>query len=71
MELYSICIIIVQCTLHFMLSGSIEIFERGDEGLMCKFANNAYRRAKRANSRRSIKDKFDIDDVETLTPEQM
>ncbi|XP_025158841.1 uncharacterized protein LOC105184757 isoform X2 [Harpegnathos saltator] len=60
-----------KCTLHFMLSDSIEIFERGDENVVCKFTNDLYRRARSVNSNHSIKENFNIHDVETLTPEQI
>lgn len=64
--------IILQCTLHFMLSSSIEIFERGDEGTVCRYADNAYRYARSVDNNYSINTNFNIpDEVETLTPEQM
>ncbi|XP_014480886.1 PREDICTED: uncharacterized protein LOC106747658 [Dinoponera quadriceps] len=63
---------IERCSLHFMLSGSIEIFERGDENVVCKVTNNAYRRrTRRAISERPAKENLNINDVETLTPEQI
>lgn len=60
-----------QCSLHFMLSSSIEIFERGDENTVCRFTDNAYRRARSATGSHSNKNLDVHDDVETLTPEQM
>ncbi|XP_012278455.1 uncharacterized protein LOC105698628 isoform X2 [Orussus abietinus] len=63
--------IIERCSLHAMLSSSIELFERGDEGTTCKLTNELYRQWKRSvddddsGIRKSIPE-----DVETLTPEQ-
>lgn len=55
-----------------MLSSSIEIFERGDEGTVCRYADNAYRYARSVDNNHSINTNFNIpDEVETLTPEQM
>lgn len=55
-----------------MLSGSIELYERGDEGTVCKYAENANRNTRSVinNHHRSTNASAD-DDVETLTPEQM
>lgn len=53
-----------------MLSSSIEIFERGDEGTVCRYADNAYRYARSVDNH-SINTNFNTDEVETLTPEQM
>lgn len=53
-----------------MLSSSIEIFEREGESTVCRYTDNAYRMARSVTDSRS-KANLDIDDVETLTPEQM
>ncbi|XP_072752616.1 uncharacterized protein [Anoplolepis gracilipes] len=67
---YDIISDIERCTLHFMLSSSIEIFERGDEATVCRYADN-YRNVRSVDNR-SINTNFDIpEEVETLTPEQM
>ncbi|XP_029678047.1 uncharacterized protein LOC115244498 [Formica exsecta] len=69
---YDIISDIERCTLHFMLSSSIEIFERGDEGTVCRYADNAYRYARNVDNNHSINTNFNIpDEVETLTPEQI
>ncbi|KAM0732480.1 N-acetylmuramoyl-L-alanine amidase [Formica fusca] len=69
---YDIISDIERCTLHFMLSSSIEIFERGDEGTVCRYADNAYRYARSVDNNHSINTNFNIpDEVETLTPEQI
>ncbi|XP_023246889.1 uncharacterized protein LOC111643380 [Copidosoma floridanum] len=57
---------IERCTLHSMLSSSIDIFERGDESRTCRFANYAFRRFGRSTDERNVKE-----DVETLTAEQI
>ncbi|XP_078046275.1 uncharacterized protein LOC144474824 [Augochlora pura] len=71
--------LIERCTLHFMLSGSIEIFERGDESKVCKYAS-AYRypRSLSLNDEVTSKASSDVeaddantDDVETLTPDEL
>ncbi|XP_050446645.1 uncharacterized protein LOC126849116 [Cataglyphis hispanica] len=68
---YDIINDIERCTLHFMLSSSIEIFERGDEGTVCRYADNAYRYARSVDTNHSINTNFKTDEVETLTPEQI
>ncbi|XP_032678684.1 uncharacterized protein LOC116847626 [Odontomachus brunneus] len=68
---YDILTDIEKCTLHFMLSDSIDIFQRDDESLVCKFTNNAYRRTRSASNNLLTEKKFNIHDVETLTPEQI
>ncbi|XP_011501690.1 PREDICTED: uncharacterized protein LOC105365272 [Ceratosolen solmsi marchali] len=56
-----------RCTLHSMLSSSIDIFERGDESRVCKFSNYGYQRYSRSTSQhKGVKS-----DVETLSPEQL
>ncbi|OXU23557.1 hypothetical protein TSAR_013207 [Trichomalopsis sarcophagae] len=57
-----------RCTLHSMLSSSIDIFERGDESRVCKVANYAYRRYSRSAE---IREKNVKEEVETLTAEQL
>lgn len=55
-----------------MLSSSIEIYERGNEGTVCRYADSMYRSARSVDNKHSINTNFNIDDdVETLTPEQM
>ncbi|XP_070159046.1 uncharacterized protein [Polyergus mexicanus] len=69
---YDIISDVERCTLHFMLSSSIEIFERGDEGTVCRYADNAYRYARSVDNNHSINTNINIpDEVETLTPEQI
>lgn len=54
-----------------MLSSSIEIYERHDEGTTCRF-DNAYRRARSINNNNNfINAKFKNRDAEVLTSEQM
>ncbi|KAL0102783.1 hypothetical protein PUN28_018225 [Cardiocondyla obscurior] len=68
---YNMLTDVERCTLHFMLSSSIEIFERMDENTVCRYTDNAYRSA-RSVTKIHPKTNFDVhDDVETLTPEQM
>lgn len=70
--LYSQMTDIERCTLHFMLSSSIEIFERGDENTICRYTDNAYRSARSVISNHSTNINSNVhDDVETLTPEQI
>jgi len=55
-----------------MLSSSIEIFERGDENIVCKYIDDAYRNVRSVINNYSINTNLDVhDDIETLTPEQM
>ncbi|EZA47608.1 hypothetical protein DMN91_012408 [Ooceraea biroi] len=69
---YDVITDIERCTLHFMLSSSIEMYERGDEGTECRHTDNAYRNARSVSSNHSGNSESDIhDDVETLTPEQI
>lgn len=60
-----------RCTLHFMLSSSIDIFERGDEGTVCRFANSAYRNIRSIDKNDSNNTNNINDDVETLSPEEI
>ncbi|XP_071627923.1 uncharacterized protein [Temnothorax longispinosus] len=65
---------IERCTLHFMLSSSIEIFERGDENTVCRYTDNAYRSARSVTYSNGTYSNTNLDvhdDVETLTPEQI
>ncbi|XP_025994720.2 uncharacterized protein LOC105203338 [Solenopsis invicta] len=63
---------IERCTLHFMLSSSIEVYHRGDESQTCRYADNAYRIARSVSSNYPPKANLEIhDDVETLSPEQI
>jgi hypothetical protein len=68
---YNIITDIERCTLHFMLSSSIEIFERGDETTVCRYTDDAYRSARSVISNYSTNNLGVHDDVETLTPEQI
>lgn len=62
---------IERCTLHFMLSSSIDIFERGDEGTTCRFVNGVYRNIRSTDKNDTKNLESIIDDVETLSPEQI
>nr|XP_012215807.1 PREDICTED: uncharacterized protein LOC105668157 [Linepithema humile] len=69
---YNIITDVERCTLHFMLSSSIEVYERHDESMVCRYADNAYRSARSVGRNHSTNANSDIDrDVETLTPEQI
>ncbi|XP_053983620.1 uncharacterized protein LOC128878955 isoform X1 [Hylaeus volcanicus] len=61
---------IERCTLHFMMSSSIEIYERGDEGKVCKYAN-AYRYARDVGSDDDGNVKGANSDVETLSSDEI
>ncbi|KYN10547.1 hypothetical protein ALC57_17152 [Trachymyrmex cornetzi] len=62
---------IEKCTLHFMLSNSIEMYERGDENKVCRLTGS-FRSVRSVISNYSINTNLDMhDDVETLTPEQI
>nr|XP_034193342.1 uncharacterized protein LOC117610265 [Osmia lignaria] len=59
-----------RCTLHFMLSSTIDVFERGDEAKVCRIAN------RRRSVRSILKDnktptESTINDVETLSSEEL
>jgi len=54
-----------------MLSSSIEIWERGDENIVCRYTDNAYRNVRSVINNYSITNLDEHDDIETLTPEQM
>ncbi|KAG7207188.1 hypothetical protein KM043_008875 [Ampulex compressa] len=62
---------IERCTLHFMLSSSIEIFQRGDEGTVCRFANSQYRNIRSIDVNESASTKTIYDDVETFSPNEI
>ncbi|KAI4497475.1 hypothetical protein M0802_007486 [Mischocyttarus mexicanus] len=62
---------IERCTLHFMLSSSVNIFERGDEGTVCRYANSAYRNIRSIDKNNNNNSKNINDDVETLSPEEI
>ncbi|KAK2580343.1 hypothetical protein KPH14_001240 [Odynerus spinipes] len=62
---------IERCTLHFMVSSSIDIFERGDEGTVCRFANGAYRSIRSIDKNDTNNSGAIIEDVETLSPEEI
>ncbi|XP_011055834.1 PREDICTED: uncharacterized protein LOC105146903 [Acromyrmex echinatior] len=62
---------IERCTLHFMLSSSIEMYERGDENKVCRLTG-PFRSVRSVISNYSLNTNLDMhDDVETLTPEQI
>ncbi|XP_017878386.1 uncharacterized protein LOC108623985 [Ceratina calcarata] len=56
-----------RCTLHFMLSDTIEEYQRGDEGKVCK-SSSRYRYARNAKIKNSTDVDGTADDVETFTP---
>nr|XP_050854964.1 uncharacterized protein LOC127065938 [Vespula vulgaris]XP_050854965.1 uncharacterized protein LOC127065938 [Vespula vulgaris] len=62
---------IERCTLHFMLSSSINGLERGDEATVCRFANSAYRNIRSIDKNNTDNTKTNIEDVETLSPEEI
>ncbi|KAL2728504.1 N-acetylmuramoyl-L-alanine amidase [Vespula squamosa] len=62
---------IERCTLHFMLSSSINILKRDDEETVCRFANSAYRNIRSINRNDADNSKTNIEDVETLSPEEI
>ncbi|XP_033334881.2 uncharacterized protein LOC117225429 [Megalopta genalis] len=69
---------IERCTLHFMLSDSIEMFERGDEAIVCKYVNPRHSRSlsnydEVTNKGTSDMETDDVntDDVETLTSDEI
>lgn len=45
--------------------------ERGDEGTVCRFANSAYRNIRSIEKNDTDNSKTNIEDVETLSPEEM
>ncbi|XP_076648480.1 uncharacterized protein LOC143356563 [Halictus rubicundus] len=68
-----------RCTLHFMLSSSIEIFHRGDEAKVCRYAN-AYRYPRSVSDHDDATSKGTNDaetdddnayEAETLTPDEL
>ncbi|XP_015437346.1 PREDICTED: uncharacterized protein LOC107192569, partial [Dufourea novaeangliae] len=59
-----------RCTLHFMISSSIEIFQRGDEAKVCRYAN-AYRYARSADGNDEVTNETTNNDVETLTSDEI
>ncbi|XP_076757830.1 uncharacterized protein LOC143427507 [Xylocopa sonorina] len=61
---------IERCTLHVMLSGSIEIFERGDESKVCK-SQNLYRHRRDIKSKSDKNSKNTVNDVETFSPDEI
>lgn len=54
-----------------MLSSSINGLERGDEATVCRFANSAYRNIRSIDKNNTDNTKTNIEDVETLSPEEM
>lgn len=63
-------IIILQCTLHFMLSSSIETLQRGDEAKVCRYAN-LYRHARNIKHTDEPTSEDTINDAETLTSDEL
>ncbi|XP_076168965.1 uncharacterized protein LOC143147534 [Ptiloglossa arizonensis] len=59
-----------RCTLHFMLSSSIEIFQRKDEAKDCRYAN-AYRYARSVKNNDEVTSEVTINDAETLTSDEI
>ncbi|XP_043261314.1 uncharacterized protein LOC122402521 isoform X2 [Colletes gigas] len=59
-----------RCTLHFMISSSIEIFQRGDEASVCKYAS-AYRYGRSVEDDKVVTSEGAINDVETLTSDEI
>lgn len=68
-----------RCTLHFMLSSSIEIYERKDEAKNCRFASQ-YRYRRSVSDHDGVTSKHNNDaetdnantaDVENLSPDQL
>lgn len=55
-----------RCTLHFMLSSSVEIYERGDETKVCRFADT-YRYPRNVKDKHKTKTENIVNDVETLS----
>lgn len=60
----------LQCTLHFMLSSSVEIYERGDEAKVCRLADT-YRYPRNIKNKNKITTENVINDVETLSSDEM
>nr|XP_012151284.1 PREDICTED: uncharacterized protein LOC100884048 isoform X3 [Megachile rotundata] len=59
-----------RCTLHFMLSSTIDIFERGDEAEVCRITN-AKRSVRATSMDNKAATKSTINDVETLSSEEI
>lgn len=60
----------LQCTLHFMLSSSIEIFQRENEEKVCRFAS-PYRYPRSIKDHDKMTSDSTISDVETLSSDEM
>lgn len=60
----------LQCTLHFMLSSSVEIFQRGDEAKVCRFSDK-YRYPRDIKNRDKAVTETPVNDVETLSSDEM
>lgn len=54
-----------------MLSSSVNILKRDDEETVCRFANSAYRNIRSIEKNDTDNSKSNIEDVETLSPEEM
>ncbi|KAK0090898.1 hypothetical protein PV325_000064 [Microctonus aethiopoides] len=64
--------LIERCTLHSMISNSIDPKERGDESVTCRFKSNEYRFARSLQTANVTGSSKHINaDVETLTPEEL
>ncbi|OAD54860.1 hypothetical protein WN48_06060 [Eufriesea mexicana] len=59
-----------RCTLHFMLSSSVEIFERGDETKVCRFADT-YRYPRNIKNKNKITTESAVNDVEMLSSDEI
>ncbi|XP_031849271.2 uncharacterized protein LOC116434746 isoform X1 [Nomia melanderi] len=61
---------IERCTLHFMLSSSIETLQRGDEAKVCRYSS-LYRHARNIKHTDEPTSKDTINDAETLTSDEL
>ncbi|KAK1124898.1 hypothetical protein K0M31_006247 [Melipona bicolor] len=59
-----------RCTLHFMLSSSVEIFQRGDEAKVCRFSDK-YRYSRDIKNKDKAATETPINDVETLSSDEI
>ncbi|XP_043285059.1 uncharacterized protein [Venturia canescens] len=60
-----------RCSLHSMLSSSIDIMERGDEPVTCRTESLPYRRLRNVRRRSPSQSRGLDEDVETLTAEEI
>ncbi|CAL7941710.1 unnamed protein product [Xylocopa violacea] len=59
-----------RCTLHVMLSASIETFQRGDESKVCK-SQNLYRHRRDIKNKNNRTSESTVNDVETFSPDEI